>query len=96
MSVVFDANYNYDNKYFIKGSYRRDGTSRLPSESRWGNFWAVSGSWRIDQESWYRNGGISHVLTGAKLRASYGVVSITSKSPSLIPSSIIESPLTRA
>ena len=73
MSVVFDANYNYDNKYFIKGSYRRDGTSRLPSSSRWGNFWAVSGSWRIDQEGWYKNTGVSRVLTGAKIRASYGV-----------------------
>ncbi len=44
-------NYDFDNKYFITGSYRRDGSSRFHKSERWGDFFAVGGAWRIDQES---------------------------------------------
>lgn len=73
ISYVVDANYNYDSRLFFKASYRRDGSSRLSNETRWGNFWAVSGSWRVANESWFKNGGISNVMSDLKVRASYGV-----------------------
>ncbi|BDD01843.1 TonB-dependent receptor [Persicobacter psychrovividus] len=42
--------YNYNEKYFGSLSFRRDGTSRLAPESRWGNFWAIGGSWALHKE----------------------------------------------
>jgi TonB-linked SusC/RagA family outer membrane protein len=65
------ANYNYDGKYFFSGSYRRDGSSRFYKDSRWGNFFSVSGAWRIDQETFAQNLTWLDIL---KLRASYGEV----------------------
>ncbi|AXT19564.1 SusC/RagA family TonB-linked outer membrane protein [Flavobacteriaceae bacterium AU392] len=62
------ANYNYDGKYFLSGSFRRDASSRFIND-RWGNFWSVGGSWRIVKESFMDN--VSWV-NDLKLRASYG------------------------
>ena len=64
-------NYNYDNRYFIAGSYRRDGSSRFERDVRWGNFYSVSGAWRIDQEAFFGNIDWVNFL---KLRGSYGQV----------------------
>ena len=64
-------NYNFDNKYYAGVSYRRDGSSRLARENRWGDFWSVSGSWRFMQESFLES--VKGVVTDGKIRASYGV-----------------------
>lgn len=63
--------YDLDDKYYISGSYRRDGSSRFDSDVRWGNFWSVGGAWRIDQEDFLQ--GISWISM-LKARASYGEV----------------------
>ena len=42
ISYLSRLNYDYDDRYYIAGSYRRDGSSRLAPESRWGDFWSVS------------------------------------------------------
>ncbi len=62
-------NYNFQNKYFISGSFRRDGSSRFAPENRWGNFWSASAGWRIDKEKFMQN--ISWI-DQLKLRTSYG------------------------
>ncbi len=64
-------NYNWDNKYFLSGSVRRDGSSRFAPDVRWGTFWSVGGAWRIIEESWFDN---MRWLNDLKLRASYGQV----------------------
>lgn len=64
-------NYDYDNKYFLSGSFRRDGSSRFYKESRWGNFWSVGGGWRIDKEKFMEKIKFIDLL---KLRASFGEV----------------------
>jgi outer membrane receptor protein involved in Fe transport len=61
--------YNYANKYYLSGSYRRDGSSRFAPENRWGSFWSVGASWRLDQEGFLRS---SDVIDQLKLKASYG------------------------
>lgn len=71
VSFLGRFNYSFDNKYYFSASYRKDGSSRLASDSRWGDFWSVSGSWRLTQEKFME--GVLDVLTDAKLRASYGV-----------------------
>jgi TonB-linked SusC/RagA family outer membrane protein len=62
-------NYNYDNKYFISGSYRSDGSSKFASDKRWGSFWSIGASWRIDREPFMENVGWIDIL---KLRGSFG------------------------
>lgn len=71
VSYIGRVNYNYDNKYFLGGSYRVDGSSRLQRSHRWGSFWSVSGAWRIIEEDFMKP--TSDWLTDLKLRASYGV-----------------------
>lgn len=65
------ANYNYDNKYYLSASARRDGTSVFDKDKRWGNFYSIGGSWRIDREKFMENVSFINKL---KLRASYGEV----------------------
>ena len=70
VSVLSKVDYNYDERYFVSASFRRDGSSKLSPENRWGNFWSVSGAWRIAKEKWFENVAWVNDL---KLRASYGV-----------------------
>lgn len=64
-------NYDYANRFFVSGSYRRDGSSRFHKDVRWGNFWSVGGGWRLDNEKFMKNISWVNML---KLRASYGIV----------------------
>ncbi|MCS2809141.1 hypothetical protein NXY17_06175 [Bacteroides fragilis] len=50
-SFLGRVNYNFDSTYYAGVSYRRDGSSRLSRDNRWGNFWSISGSWRLLQEA---------------------------------------------
>ena len=70
-SFLGRLNYDFAGKYYFSASYRRDGSSRLSRASRWGDFWSVSGSWRLSAESFME--AARNVLTDVKLRASYGV-----------------------
>jgi len=69
LSYLASANYNYDNKYYLSASARRDGSSRLGADNRWANFWSVSGAWRISGESFLED---NELFSDLKLRASYG------------------------
>ncbi|MFP4023710.1 MAG: SusC/RagA family TonB-linked outer membrane protein [Thiohalospira sp.] len=62
--------YNYAGRYYISGSYRRDGSSRFHPDYRWGNFWSVGGSWRISEEEFIN----LDWMTNLKLKASYGTL----------------------
>lgn len=71
ISYLSRLNYDYDDRYYIAGSFRRDGSSRLSPKNRWGNFWSVSGMWHLSNESFMKP--IKHILSDVKIRASYGV-----------------------
>ena len=71
MSYLARVNYSYDDKYYASFSFRRDGSSRLSPDTRWGNFWSLSASWRLSQERFMQP--LKSVLSDLKLRASYGV-----------------------
>jgi len=61
--------YDYDNKYSVSASLRRDGSSRFGANTKYGNFASVSAGWTISNESFFpQNGPFSF----AKLRASWG------------------------
>lgn len=70
VSYMAKVDYNYANKYYLSASYRRDGSSRFISKSRWGNFWSVSGAWSIIKENFMEH---THGwLDNLRLKASYG------------------------
>ncbi|MDR3134099.1 MAG: TonB-dependent receptor [Prevotellaceae bacterium] len=68
-SILSKADYNYDNTYYLSGSYRRDGSSKLGKDTQWGDFWSVAGSWRVQEAILRHLPGFSNL----RLRASYGV-----------------------
>ncbi|TXF91243.1 SusC/RagA family TonB-linked outer membrane protein [Neolewinella aurantiaca] len=65
------ANYNFDLKYFLSLSARRDGSSVFSRDARWGNFYSVGASWRLEREPFMQN---LTFVDRLKLRASYGEV----------------------
>ena len=71
-SYLSRARYNYDNKYFLEGSFRRDGSSRFYKDNRWGNFWSAGASWTISKENFMA--AYQNQINLLKLRASYGEV----------------------
>ena len=60
------ANLNYDESYFLSGTFRREGSSRFGPNNRWGNFWALSGG--FDAARIFKL-----PLDQLKVRAGYGV-----------------------
>ena len=70
-SYFADVHYSYADKYYLSGSFRRDGSSVFGTDNRWGNFWSVGGKWRISGEEFLSE---NEIITNATLRASYGTV----------------------
>ncbi len=70
LSMLSRAEYSYDGRYYVSGSFRRDGSSRLGPNTRWGNFWSVAGSWRINNEGFLKD---VKEITNLRVRGSYGV-----------------------
>jgi TonB-linked SusC/RagA family outer membrane protein len=62
------ANYSFRDKYFLTGSWRRDGASQFGEGNKWAVFPAISGSWRLSQESFIPKGP----FTELRLRAGWG------------------------
>lgn len=63
-------NYNFDRKYLLQASIRRDGSSVFGENKKWGYFPSVGLAWRIDQEGFMKS---QSIFSDLKLRASYGV-----------------------
>ena len=63
-------NMNYDYKYFLSTSLRRDASSVFAPENRWGTFWSVGGSWLVNREKFLEKVSFINSL---KLKASYGI-----------------------
>lgn len=64
------ADYSYDGRYILSGSYRRDGSSRFAPGNKWGNFYSLSGAWNIDREKFFKADWVDLL----KLRGSFGQV----------------------
>lgn len=64
-------NYSIADKYYFSASARRDASSVFSKDVRWGNFYSLGASWRIDQEKFMENASFIDRL---KLRGSYGEV----------------------
>jgi len=69
ISYLARLNYDYNLRYLLTATIRRDGSSRFGSDSRWGYFPSVSVGWNVNRESWFPS---PEWLTNLKLRSSYG------------------------
>ncbi|GGG19992.1 SusC/RagA family TonB-linked outer membrane protein [Pontibacter amylolyticus] len=73
-SYLGRLNYNYKGKYYVGGSLRADGLSKLSPDNRWGYFPGVSAAWRISEEEFFKNSSALSVITDFRLRGSYAEV----------------------
>ncbi len=68
-SYFFNANWNYQQRYYLTTSLRRDGSSTFGRNNRYGTFWALGVGWNMHQESFMQS---VDWITSLKLRSSYG------------------------
>lgn len=61
--------YSYGNKYYVNGSFRRDGSSVFHPDHRWGNFFGLGGAWIVSNEDFLAN---IDQISNLKLKVSYG------------------------
>lgn len=70
ISVYGRVGYNYDEKYLLSASVRRDGSSKFGKNNRWATFPSISGAWRVSQESFMQD---QDLFSELKFRAGYGI-----------------------
>ncbi len=70
-SYLSRVSYNYQGKYLLNASFRRDGSSKFPTQNRWGNFPSVGLGWMVSNESFMKNVRSINML---KVRGSWGRV----------------------
>ena len=69
MSYFGRVQYEYDDRYLLTASIRRDGSSRFGKENRWGVFPAVSAAYRISNEKFWPK---DFFMNSLKIRGSWG------------------------
>jgi len=70
ISYLGRINYSYADRYLAQITARRDGTSRLPEDTRWGDFLSYSLGWRISGEEFFN----VPLINDLKLRVNYGTL----------------------
>ncbi len=74
MSSYFGrVNYNYDDRYLLTATIRRDGSSKFGADYRYGTFPSVAAAWRLSQESFWKNSKINNIINDLKFRFEYGI-----------------------
>ena len=73
ISYLGRAHYEYDNRYLLTASIRRDGSSKFAKDNRWGNFPSFALGWRIDNEQFFKNMNADWI-SSLKLRAGWGQI----------------------
>ena len=68
--ILSRVQYDYDNKYFVSASYRRDASSVFAPGHRWGNFGSVGLAWQMNKENFLQDQSWIDLL---KVKASFGV-----------------------
>ncbi len=70
--------YNYDDRYLLMASIRREGSSKFGADHKWGNFPGISAGWRLNEEDFMED---YTWLDNLKFRAGYGITGINIGSP---------------
>lgn len=71
LSFMGQAQYNYNGRYLVYGSYRADASSRFGANNKWGSFPSAGVGWIVSDEKFMS--GISNVVNFLKLKFTYGL-----------------------
>lgn len=74
LSYFSRLNYDFRNRYYITGNFRRDGNSALAPGRKYGNFGGVSAGWLISEEGFFKRSKLPEKIDNLKLNASWGRV----------------------
>ncbi|ERI88727.1 TonB-dependent receptor plug domain protein [Bacteroides pyogenes F0041] len=74
MSFFGRFTYNYDQRYLFESTVRYDGSSRFPSDSKFGLFPSVALGWRLSEETFFKESESLNFINNLKLKASYGTL----------------------
>ncbi len=69
LSYFARANYAYDNRYVLTGTYRRDGSSNFGPDNKFANFYSFSLGWNVSNEKFMQN---VEAIDNLKVRGSWG------------------------
>lgn len=70
LSFFGKVDYNFDQRYYLSATFRRDGSSRLGANDQWGTFPAFSVGWRASNESFVQE---SELFSNLMIRAGWGI-----------------------
>ncbi|WP_146947949.1 SusC/RagA family TonB-linked outer membrane protein [Cyclobacterium qasimii] len=79
-SYFGQVDYNYQGKYFLVSSVRRDASSRFGANNRWATFYSVGASWNVNRENFLKDATWIDLL---KIRTSYGTTGNANIAPYL-------------
>ena len=74
MSVFGRLTYNYDQRYLFETTMRYDGSSRFPTDNKFGFFPSVAAGWRLSEEQFFKEAESLSFIDNLKLKASYGIL----------------------
>ncbi len=69
-SFFGEISYDFNEKYFLSASMRRDGSSKFSEDHRWSTFWSIGGRWNMMKEKFMDP--FSSWLNQLDIKASYG------------------------
>ena len=72
LSYFGRVNYNFDHRYYLTATFRRDGSSKFMPNNKWANFPSASAAWQISNEDFMKS--LSDIVNSLKLRVGWGQV----------------------
>lgn len=73
-SIFGRLTYNYDERYLFEATMRYDGSSRFPTDSKYGFFPSAALGWRVSEEKFWKDSSVAKWFTNLKIKASTGVL----------------------
>lgn len=73
-SIFGRFTYNYDERYLFEATMRYDGSSRFPTDSKYGFFPSAALGWRVSEEKFWKDSSVAKWFTNLKIKASTGVL----------------------
>ena len=73
ISYLGRLHYDYNDKYLLTVTFRRDGSSKFSKDNRWGNFPSFALGWRLDNEKFFKKLN-ANWISSLKLRAGWGQI----------------------
>ena len=72
-SILGRINYNFNDRYLITLTARRDGSTKFGPNNKWATFPSAAFGWRVVNEKFFESSGLTNVFDDFKVRVSYGL-----------------------